>query len=96
MIVFTSLLWILRSDAAGSWYFVTVPDEQSGEIKAQAFSAPRGFRSVRVEARIHDVSWKTSVFPLNSGGYVLPIKAAVRKQAELSVGDEVEVELRLL
>ena len=36
MIEFSSLLWIWRSDAAGTWYFVTVPEELSGEIKAQA------------------------------------------------------------
>lgn len=97
MIAFTSLLWIWKgSDAAGRWYFVTVPDEQSGEIKAHAFETPRGFGSVRVEATIGDVIWRTSVFPLNSGGYLLPIKAEVRKKADLAVGDEVPVLLNLL
>ena len=96
MISFTSLLWIWRGEAAGRWYFVTVPDEQSAEIKAHAFGTPRGFGSVRVEARIGDVSWRTSVFPLNSGGYLLPIKAEVRKKTGLATGDEVDVELDLL
>ena len=96
MIAFTSLLWIWRGEAAGRWYFVTVPEELSGEIKAHGFGTPRGFGSVRVEARIHDVSWRTSVFPLNSGGYVLPVKAEVRKRANIAAGDEVPVELTLL
>ena len=96
MISFTSLLWIWRSDAAGSWYFVTVPEEQCAEIKAHAFGNPRGFGSVRVEASIDDVTWRTSVFPLNQGGYLLPIKAEVRKRAALSVGDEVAVSLDLI
>jgi hypothetical protein len=51
---------------------------------------------VRVEARVADVVWRTSVFPLNSGGYLLPIKAEVRRRAGLSAGDEVSVELELL
>ena len=34
MIAFTSLLWIWKGEAAGRWYFLTVPDEQSAEIKA--------------------------------------------------------------
>ena len=97
MITVTSLLWIWKgSDTAGRWYFITVPDEQSDEIRAQAFGSPRGFGSVRVEARIGDVTWRTSVFPLNKGGYLLPVKAGVRKDAGLSVGDEVTVELELL
>ena len=97
MIAVTSLLWIWKgSDAAGRWYFITVPEEQSGEIKAHAFGSPRGFGSVKVEARIGNVVWRTSVFPLNSGGYLLPVKAQVRRKADLAVGDEVTVELDLL
>ena len=96
MISVTSLLWIWKGEAAGRWYFITVPEEQSAEIKAHAFGAPRGFGSVRVEASIHDVTWRTSVFPLNSGGYLLPVKAEVRKKADLAAGDEVTVRLELI
>lgn len=104
MITVTSLLWIWRGEAAGRWYFITVPEEQSDEIRAQAFGAPRGFGSVRVEASIDNpspgsgqaVTWRTSVFPLNSGGYLLPVKAEVRKRAGIAAGDEVTVRLELL
>ena len=97
MISVTSLLWIWKgSDAAGRWYFITVPEEQSAEIKAHAFGSPRGFGSVKVEARIGEVSWQTSVFPLNSGGYLLPVKKEVRTRADIGAGDEVTVTLELL
>jgi hypothetical protein len=97
MISVTSLLWIWKgSDAAGRWYFITVPEEQSAEIKAHAFGSPRGFGSVRVEARIGEVTWRTSVFPLNSGGYLLPVKKDVRRKANIGAGDEVTVGLELL
>lgn len=97
MITVTSLLWIWKgSDAAGRWFFITVPEEQSGEIKAHAFGSPRGFGSVKVEARIGDVVWRTSIFPLNSGGYLLPVKKEVRCKANLAAGDEVTVDLELL
>jgi hypothetical protein len=97
VITVTSLLWIWKgSEAAGRWYFITVPEEQSGEIRAHAFGSPRGFSSVKVEATIGDVSWRTSVFPLNSGGYLLPVKKEVRNRADLAAGDEVTVQLELL
>jgi hypothetical protein len=97
VITVTSLLWIWKgSDAAGRWYFITVPEEQSDEIRAHAFGNPRGFRSVKVEMRIHDVTWRTSLFPLNSGGYLLPVKAEVRRKTNIAAGDEVTVELDLL
>ena len=97
MIAVTSLLWVWKgSDAAGRWYFITVPEDQSDEIRAHAFGSPRGFGSVRVEATIGDVVWRTSVFPLNAGGYLLPVKAEVRKKAGIGAGDEVTVELELL
>ena len=96
MIRVTSLLWIWKGEAAGRWYFVTVPEEHSAEIKAHAFGSPRGFGSVRVKARIGNVQWQTSVFPLNSGGYLLPVKAEIRRKAELAAGDEVTVDLELL
>jgi hypothetical protein len=96
LITFTSLVWIWKGEAAGRWYFVTVPEEQSAKIKAHSFGNPRGFGSVKVEATMADVTWRTSVFPLNSGGYLLPLKAEVRRKAGLGPGDEVTVELQLL
>lgn len=96
MITFTSLLWIWKGEAAGRWYFLTVPEEQSAEIKAHAFETPRGFGSVKVEARIGELAWRTSVFPLNSGGYVLPVKKEIRCRAGIGAGDEVEVAIALV
>ena len=56
----------------------------------------RGFGSVRVESTIGDVTWRTSVFPMKDGGYILPVKAEVRRKAGIAAGDEVTVELDLL
>ena len=101
MITFTSLLWIWKGEAAGRWFFLTVPDEQCDPIRAAGFETRRGFGSVRVEAAIPstssgqaaDVRWRTSVFPLNTGGYILPVKADIRKRAKLAAGASVTVEL---
>ena len=95
MIRVTSQLWIWTGEN-GSWHFITVPEEQSDEIRAHCFAVMRGFKSARVEARIDDVTWRTSVFPSKSGGYFLPVKSDVRRRAGLTAGDEVTVELELL
>lgn len=91
----TSLLWIWKGESAGRWYFITIPEDQSGEFRAEAFGNRRGFGSVRVRAQIGDVAWQTSVFPLNSGGYLLPVKAEVRRRAGIGAGDAVTVSLSL-
>jgi len=91
----TGPLWIWSGEN-GSWHFITVPEEQSGEIRAHAMVALRGFGSVKVEACINDVTWRTSVFPVKSGGYILPVKADVRRKAAIAAGDEVTVTLELL
>ena len=97
MIRVTSLVWLWKGgEGSGRWYFVTVPDEESNDIRAHAFGNPRGFGSVRVEAKVGEVSWRTSVFPLNSGGYLLPLKAEVRRKANIGAGDQVMIELELL
>lgn len=95
MITFTAPLW-LWSGEGGSWHFVTLPEDHCGDIRAAAFEGPRGFGSVKVEEDIHDVTWRTSVFPQKSGGYILPVKAEVRRRTGIAAGDDVTVRLELL
>jgi hypothetical protein len=95
MITVAAPIW-LWSEGKGSWHFLTIPADEAVEIRAQSLGTRRGFGSVRVEATINGVSWRTSVFPQKSGGYLLPIKADVRRRAGISAGDEVTLELELL
>ena len=88
---FTAELW-LHSDMPGAWYFVTLPFDAADEIRAT--SERRGFGSVRVRAAIGDSEWDTSVFPdTNTGSFVLPVKAAVRREQAIDEGDVVAVML---
>ena len=41
------------------------------------------------------MSWRTSVFPQKSGGYILPVKAEVRRKVGIAAGDEVTITLEL-
>lgn len=74
------------------YYFVPVPDDESAEIRDVAAMATYGWGVIPVAARIGEVTFETSLFP-KDGGYLLPLKAVVRRPAGLAEGDEVTVEL---
>jgi len=74
------------------YYFVPVPDEESADIREVAAMATYGWGVIPVVARIGEVTFETSLFP-KDGGYLLPLKDAVRKPKRLSAGDDVTVEM---
>ena len=89
---FTAPLW--EWTGKGSWHFVTVPAEISADIKAFTKHLAKGFRTVRVSVTIGETCWQTSLFPsTDHGGYLLPVKAAVRITESLCAGQDVHVEL---
>jgi hypothetical protein len=91
----TAPLWLWGGEG-GSWHFITVPEDQAGAFRAESLARRGGFGSVKVEATIGDVSWRTSVFPQKSGGYILPVKKEVRSRAGIAAGDDVTVILELI
>ena len=97
MISVTAPIW-LWSEGKGSWHFLTVPADAAVEIRLESAASGirRGFGSVRVAATIEGVTWRTSIFPQKSGGYILPIKAEIRRKAGVGEGDEVRVTLDLV
>jgi hypothetical protein len=56
---------------------------------------PRGFRSVRVECTIRDVTWRTSVFPQKRRLFPAGENRRVPQGGDCR-GDDVTVELELL
>ncbi|MFG2372100.1 DUF1905 domain-containing protein [Streptomyces sp. NPDC048504] len=76
------------------YYFVPVPDEESADIREVAALASYGWGVIPVEARIGDALFTTSLFP-KDGGYLLPLKNAVRKPQGLAADDEVTVEMTI-
>jgi hypothetical protein len=92
-----STLWCWRSSGPGSgWHFLTIGGQTAAEIRYAALGRTGGFGSIKVEARIGRTCWRTSIFPqAASGGFILPVKAAVRKSEGIGEGDMVRVELRI-
>lgn len=89
---FDGELWFWRGPSP--FHFVTVPENESAEIHAVAALVTYGWGVIPVLAEIGETSWTTSLFP-KDGGYVVPIKAAVRKRERLELGDAVHVVLSI-
>ena len=92
---FRATLW--RWSANASWVFLTVPAAASDEIDDRHGGTAAGFGAVKVKVRIGTSAWRTSIFPSTAhGGYVLPVKKAVRSAEGVSVDDEVTVLLDVI
>jgi Domain of unknown function (DUF1905) len=99
----TAKLWIWSTDKApASWYFLTIEGEVAEAIRATALmrrlegGARRGWGSIKVTATIGATSWQTSIFPAKDvGGWMLPVKAAVRKAEGLVAGDSVSLYIEI-
>lgn len=89
---FSGELWFWRGPAP--WYFVTVPDQECGELEAASTFVTYGWGMIPVTARIGETDWTTSLFP-KDGQYIVPVKAWVRKAEQLELGDLVDVRLGL-
>lgn len=96
----SSTLWRWSGGNGGSWFFLTIDGEAGEALAATALmnrleSGKRaGWGSVRVEVEIGESRWKTSAFPSKEAGWIVPVKAAVRKAEGLGEGDPVELVLR--
>lgn len=91
---FKSNLWIW--DGPNPWYFVTVPEEISKNIREQFRHVHRGWGSIPVEVIIGGSVWKTSIFWEKKGTYLLPIKKEVRLKEKLFTNKRIEVGLKIV
>jgi hypothetical protein len=89
---FAGDIWHWRGPAP--FYFVTVPGDESAQLHEVARAVTYGWGMVPVRARIGATEWTTSLWP-KDGGYVLPLKVAVRRAETLDEGDPVRVRLFL-
>ena len=91
-VAFEGEVWYWRGPSP--FHFVTVPDEGAELIHALAPTLSYGWGCVPVRGRVGATALATSLIP-RDGGYVVPLKAAVRAAEGLSVGDVARVVLEL-
>ena len=87
---FSGEIWFWRGPAP--YHFVSVPDDHCGPIEAASPEVSYGWGMIPVTVRIGRTEWTTSLWP-KDGGYIVPLKAAVRRAMELDVGDIVTLRL---
>jgi hypothetical protein len=87
---FSGEIWFWRGPAPH--HFITVPDEECGELEAASAFVTYGWGMIPVAAQIGATEWTTSLFP-KDGRYIVPIKASVRNAERLELGDTVTVRL---
>jgi hypothetical protein len=85
---FDAELWEWRGPAP--FYWLTVPEHGCDLVRAEAANATYGWGAIPVRARVGGTEWETSLLP-KDGGYVLPVKVAVRRAEGFGEGDTVSV-----
>jgi hypothetical protein len=78
-----------------SRHFVTVPADIAQQIQEVTADLPRKGRwSVKIQARIGFITRETSIFlDKKLDSYLLPIKADIRKQLQISEWDQLSIEI---
>lgn len=73
-------------------HFVTVPPRECADLATVAPFVSYGWGMVPVTVTLGGTTWPTSLWP-KDGGYVVPLKASVRRAEGVEIGDLVTVRL---
>jgi uncharacterized protein DUF1905 len=76
------------------YHFVALPDWVAEQVAQVARAVTYGWGVIPVEAAVGRTTWTTSLFP-REGGYLLPVKDAVRNAETIGLGDTVAITLRI-
>ena len=85
---------VLHWRGPSPYHFVAVPEDEATEIAAVASAVTYGWGVIPVRARTGGTAFTTSLFP-KDGGYLVPVKDAVRRAEGIEVGDVIDLVLEL-
>jgi hypothetical protein len=89
---FSGEVWSWRGPSP--YHFVTVPEDESEELRTTSGLVTYGWGMIPVEATIGSTRWTTSLFP-KDGAYIVPLKDLVRNAERIEVGDKVTLRLTI-
>ncbi len=87
---FSAEVWFWKGPSP--WHFVTVPDEECAALEVTSALVSYGWGMIPVTAHIGDTTWATALWPKDSR-YIVPLKAWVRDNERIGLGDRVTVRL---
>ena len=77
------------------FHFVRIEGSLADEIRDISREVTYGWGMVPVLVSFREQRWTTSLWPRH-GGYMLPVRDAVRHATALELGDEVDLELEIV
>jgi hypothetical protein len=89
-----SLIW--QHSATGGWFFVSLPDEVSKEIRENLKWMEEGWGRLKASAKIGESEWESAIwYDTKRSTYLLPLKSEIRKKEKLKLDQEVTVIVRI-
>ena len=83
-------------DGPNGWIFVSIPELISTEIRENLKTEEEGWGRLKAIAKIENTEWKTAIwFDTKRKTYLLPLKAAIRKNENLQIENEVKIAIWL-
>ena len=89
---FSGEIWFWKGPSP--FHFVTVPPEFCDGIRGLSAVVSYGWGVIPVTVQLGKTKVTTSLFP-KDGGYIVPLKVAVRKAEGVALGDTVKVHLTI-
>jgi len=89
---FSAKMW--QDSSTGGWYFVSLPENMSNEIREILQWQEEGWGRMKATAAIGELKWDTAIwFDTKMNTYLLPIKVEIRKKADLKLDKTIKVNI---
>jgi len=89
---FSGPIWYWRGPAP--FHFVTVPPEPAALIASASELVTYGWGMIPATVTVGSTTWTTSLWP-KDGGYIVPLKGAIRRAESIGLDDVVDVRLSI-
>ncbi len=87
---FTAKTW--KYQGHGAWHFVSLPAELTTEIREIRKWQEEGWGRLKILAKTGGSEWETAIwFDTKHETYLLPIKAEIRKNEKIEIGENVKI-----
>ena len=74
------------------WTFVSLPKKLSVEIRENFKHLEEGWGRMKITAKLGSSEWHTAIwFDTKQDAYLLPLKANIRKQENVVLGEELQI-----